>query len=114
MPTQPPKHRTEQDRQERPRFDTVIRKSVLQALGEPEDLLSVQVRPLWEDRYRVNIFVGPEAAWARIAHSYFIAIDDAGHILASSPLIRRQYGPGIEGRPSAVLSRERRPPTTAE
>jgi hypothetical protein len=51
----------------------------------------VQVRRLWGNRYRVNVFVGPDAATARIAHGYFVTVDPGGAIVASDPEIRRRY-----------------------
>jgi hypothetical protein len=51
----------------------------------------VQVRSLWGDHYRVNVFVGPDPAMAKVAHSYFLVADGDGNILASTPTITRQY-----------------------
>jgi peptidylprolyl isomerase len=69
----------------------LIRAQVIRRLGEPEQLLKVQVRPLWDNRYRVNVLVGPDAASARVAHGYFVTVDPAGAIVASHPEIRRRY-----------------------
>jgi hypothetical protein len=68
-----------------------IGRQVMGVLGRPEHLHMVQVRPLWDDRYRVNIFVGPDAASVRVAHSYFLMIDDKGTITDSIPKITKQY-----------------------
>jgi hypothetical protein len=51
----------------------------------------VQVRPLWDAYYRVNVLVGPDAASATIPHSYFVVADGDGNVLESSPKVRRQY-----------------------
>ena len=64
---------------------------MLHALGEPGDLLRVQVRPLWEGNYRVNVFVGVNAASARVANSYFVVADGDGNVLESTPEVRRLY-----------------------
>jgi len=64
---------------------------VMQTLGQPGNLLMVQVRPLWEDRYRVNVFVGADIACAKVAHSYFLAADGDGKILRSTPQIAKRY-----------------------
>ncbi len=69
----------------------LIREQVLHALGEPGDLLKVQVAPLWQDNYRVNVYVGADAACARIPHSYFVMVDGDGNVLDSTPKIQRQY-----------------------
>jgi hypothetical protein len=37
-------------------LNALVREQVLHALGEPEGLLNVQVRPLWEGHFRVKIF----------------------------------------------------------
>jgi hypothetical protein len=64
---------------------------VLDRLGRPRDLRSVQVRPLWNDRYRVNIFVGADVASVRIAHSYFLVVDPQGSVIAATPKITKEY-----------------------
>jgi hypothetical protein len=73
-------------------LNAVIGRQVIRALGDPADLLRVQVRWVWEDHYRVNVFVGVNDGSARIAHSYLLGTDGDGTILASSPKITRQYG----------------------
>jgi hypothetical protein len=77
-------------------LSAVIGNHVLRALGRPGDLQGVQVRPLWEDRYRVNVLVGRDPASARVVHSFFLVVDGAGNILAATPTVTRRYGPGGE------------------
>jgi hypothetical protein len=72
-------------------LDAAIGRQVLLSLGQPEGLHLVQVRYLWEDHYRVNIFIGVDAASAKVAHSYFLLADSAGKILASTPEIQSRY-----------------------
>jgi hypothetical protein len=82
-------------REERPQPDPLsglIGGRVLRLLGEPAGLHAVQVRGLWQGHYRVNVLVGPDAASAKIAHSYFLVADPEGAILASTPEITRRYG----------------------
>jgi hypothetical protein len=81
-------------RPERDRLNAVIGKHVIHRLGRPNDLLSVQVRRLWDACYRVNVLVGTEAASARIAQSFFLQADGEGNILAATPEITRRYEPG--------------------
>ncbi len=69
----------------------LIGEQVLHVLGTPDNLLSVQVRMLWENRYRVNVFVGPDAASAWVANSYFLVIGSNGDIMTSTPEITKQY-----------------------
>src|SRR3954451_17203062 len=59
----------------------LIREQVVYSLGTPDDLLWVQVRQLWADRYRVNVVVGKDATSARVAKSYFLVTDGDGNIL---------------------------------
>jgi hypothetical protein len=69
----------------------LIRQQVLHDLGEPTGLLRVQVRPLWDAYYRVNVFVGEGATSATISHSYFVESDPDGNVVYASPKVRRQY-----------------------
>jgi hypothetical protein len=68
-----------------------VQRAVLVALGRPPDLYGVAVRPLWENRYRVNVLVGPDPTSVRIAHSYFVEAGEAGDILSATPRITRLY-----------------------
>jgi len=77
--------------QDRRQLIAAIGKQVTNALGQPNDLQQVQVRPLWGDRYRVNVLVGGDAVSTRVAHSYFLVADGNGNILASTPQITKQY-----------------------
>jgi hypothetical protein len=85
--------------------ESLIGKRVILDLGEPSDLVRVQVRELWERRYRVNIYVGPDAISARVANSYFLETDDDGHIMASAPRIKRLYGVAAQP-PTSILTTE--------
>jgi len=76
---------------EREQASTAVDNHVLHTLGRPDGLHRVQVRALWEDRYRVNVLVGPDAASAKVAHSYFLATDADGKVLACPPKLTRQY-----------------------
>ncbi|HYH66059.1 MAG TPA: hypothetical protein VD866_15300 [Urbifossiella sp.] len=67
-----------------------IRAGVLAALGRPAELYRVTVAPLWGNRFRVNVMTGT-AAGVEIPNSYFVTADDAGMILGSEPLLRREY-----------------------
>jgi hypothetical protein len=69
----------------------LIAERVIHALGEPGHLLTVSVRPLWQNRYRVNVFVGTDAASARVVNSYFLEVDDEGAITTSTPTILKLY-----------------------
>jgi hypothetical protein len=66
-------------------------RQVLRDLGSPSGLHLVQVRHLWGNHYRANVFVGPDAASACVAHSYFLVADAEGKIAASTPCITRMY-----------------------
>lgn len=64
---------------------------VLHIVGEPRGLFKVQARRLWADHYRVNLFVGQDAASAKIVNSYFVKVGSDGKILESRPKITKQY-----------------------
>lgn len=88
---QPVKSEPDPVRQDRQKLNLVIGKHVILKLGQPDDLLRVQVRPLWEAFYRVNILVGPDVSSAKIAQSYFLTADGEGNILTATPEIIKRY-----------------------
>jgi len=69
----------------------LVREQVIHCLGQPPDLLSVQVRPLWGTRYRVNVFVGASVASAKVTDSFFLVLGADGNILEATPKIKRRY-----------------------
>jgi hypothetical protein len=73
------------------RLALVISASVMKALGQPADLFRVTVVRLWGSHYRVNVQTGTDVASARIAHSYFLTVDESGRVIASEPAIARLY-----------------------
>jgi len=83
-------------KEERERLNAAVGKRVMDTLGKPGDLRAVQVRWLWEHHYRVNVFVGLDAASAKVANSFFLVADDDGKIIASTPTIQRQYSPLVD------------------
>jgi hypothetical protein len=85
------RERARQKEQEGGLLEAVIRDSVLSELGRPRGLVRVQVKCVWGDCYRVNVFVGADAASAKVAHSYFLEADGDGKVLTSSPAITRAY-----------------------
>jgi len=72
-------------------FNSAIETGVMNVLGRPSNLQRVQVQQVWQDHYRVNIFVGADAVSATVAHSYFLVTDDSGKIVRSTPAIGKQY-----------------------
>ncbi len=63
----------------------LVGEQVLSALGKPDKLYKVQVRPLWEGHYRVNVFVGTDLLSSKVVASYFLLTDQGGHITAATP-----------------------------
>src|SRR5262249_52607396 len=93
MSTQPeePRHEAEQAEHRRT-LEVAVRDGVIRFLGRPAGLRTVQVRQVYGDKYRVNVFVGSEEPGSiRVAHSYFVAADSSGKIIGSTPAITRQY-----------------------
>ncbi len=72
-------------------LNSIIGKHVIHSLGSPGDMLKVQVNPVGNDRYRVNIMVGKNVGSARVANSFFLTADSEGNIVTSSPKITRLY-----------------------
>jgi hypothetical protein len=79
------------EKHKRETLNSLVREQVIHTLGKPGELLSVQVRPLWGQHYRVNVLVGVSIACARIIHSFFLLTDCDGNVLESTPKIKRQY-----------------------
>jgi hypothetical protein len=92
MTTSPQSKARDRSKQDVPdKLEALIGEQVLKVLGQPRDLLRVQVRNLWPGNYRVNVLLGADMASARVAHSYFLAADDDGNIVSSVPPIVKQY-----------------------
>jgi hypothetical protein len=79
------------DRDRRAALIDLIGRHVVRSLGSPVDLLKVQVRPLGNEHYRVNVLVGKGVTSARVSDSFFLTADDEGNIVTSSPEIVRHY-----------------------
>ena len=90
-----PKHKDAPEENPEPRasqrLTDLVGRHVLDQLGRPTNLQRVQVRQLWTDHYRVNVFVGADATSVSLAESYFVVADDAGGIVKSVPPIKRVY-----------------------
>jgi hypothetical protein len=89
LATKPREQRDNPEQRKTETWDALIRDQVIHALGKPNDLFLVQVRPLWGSRYRVNVYVGADSASARLANSYFLTADDDGKIIDSTPPITK-------------------------
>jgi hypothetical protein len=72
-------------------LEAVVGDNVLSELGVPPGLHRLQVRRLWGDHYRANLFLGDDAASFKVAHSYFLSADGNGKILGCCPPIVRTY-----------------------
>jgi hypothetical protein len=94
MPNPPPAERDEEaearDRAAR-QLAAAVCQAVLSGLGRPADLLSVTARQVAGHCYRVNVVTGADPTGARIAHSFFVTVDDQGNVLDSTPPLARRY-----------------------
>jgi hypothetical protein len=79
------------EKPDRRRLSAEIGKHVIHTLGQPGELYRVQVRQLWDNNFRVNVFIGADTNSFRLAHSYFLVADGDGNIVNSTPEITRQY-----------------------
>lgn len=84
-----PKDEMKQARSET--LNNLISEQVIHALGTPIDLRNVQVRKVWDDHYRVNVFVGMNAGSVRVANSFLVVSDSDGRLIGSTPTITKQY-----------------------
>jgi len=91
MPTKQQAEQVDKTNQEGRQLEAAIGEHVLRTLGRPGNLQKVDVRRLWEDHYRVNVFVGADAASIKVAHSYFLVADREGNILESTPRVSGRY-----------------------
>jgi hypothetical protein len=82
---------SDEERQGREKLSTLIGERVIHTLGRPRGLHHVQVRPLWEAYYRVNVLVGEDVASLKIANSFFVEADGDGNLRACSPKLTRQH-----------------------
>jgi len=82
---------TQKKKQEVGLLEAVVRDNVLSKLGQPDDLHRVQVKCVWGNNYRVNVFVGPDAVSSKVAHSFFLKADEDGKILSFGPAITKVY-----------------------
>ena len=89
--TQQLERRSDLERHKRDTLNSLVGEQILHCVGTPRDLLKVQVRPLWDNYYRVNIFIGKDVASAQIADSYFVTVDGDANIIASVPQITKRY-----------------------
>lgn len=88
MPTVAAREQPSQfDRDKQDVLNTLIGERVIRMLGEPDNLIRVQVRHLWASNYRVNVLVGPDVTAAKVAYSYFLVADNDGNITNSIPTI---------------------------
>ena len=86
---QPKDNKMEHEKRET--VDNRIREQVIHALGTPADLHDVQVRMVWADHYRVNVFVGANAGSVKVANSFFVVIGSDGNLITATPKITKQY-----------------------
>ena len=88
---QKPEQPADGEKPVRLQLQALIGDQVMSGLGQPKDLQRVQVRKLWDDHYRVNIYIGPDTTMAIVAHSFFLATDAEGAIIAATPKITKKY-----------------------
>jgi hypothetical protein len=89
----PTKQQREQDRDleqhKTEALRSLVEEQAIHRLGKPVGLRNMQVRRLWENRYRVNVIVGENAVSAKIAKSYFVKSDSDGNIVDSNPAMTK-------------------------
>jgi hypothetical protein len=84
-PTEPTPHKTK--RPEQP--GSTLAKFLLTNIGTPDDLLDVDVKPLWGASFRVNMY--REVRGRRtLTDSFFLQVVQDG-VIANPPLARRYH-----------------------
>jgi hypothetical protein len=68
-----------------------VGEQVLHALGRPPGFCSMQVRVLWENRFRVNVLAGDDLLSAKITDSFFVVTGSKGRIVHTAPPVTRRY-----------------------
>jgi hypothetical protein len=91
MPAKPSEQVPADPKPARPPMNAEVGKFVMRSLGKPLSKHHVQVRQLWQDHYRVNVFIGLDTASAKVAHSYFVVADSEGNVVTSNPAITKRY-----------------------
>jgi hypothetical protein len=71
--------------------EATIRDAITKSLGRVPGLYRVAVVPLWQNHYRVNVLIGPDATSVNIPHSYFVVVGDDGAIISSTPPMVRLH-----------------------
>lgn len=73
--------------------DRWIADTVFKQLGKPKDLFRIQIRNLWGNNFRVNVYREVEERGAiprvEMTESYFVTTDHES--LTSKPAIERKY-----------------------
>ena len=57
-------HAQDIEQHKRELLSALVAEQVIDTLGRPDELLKVQVRPLWQGHFRVNVLVGVDAVSA--------------------------------------------------
>jgi hypothetical protein len=82
--------RREEELQGPEKLRAVTGSQVLRVLGGAGAKGRVDVRPLWDGHYRVNLVVGDGPGCVTIARSFFLRADGAGNVLESTPELTKQ------------------------
>jgi len=83
------KEDVELEEQPVPNHSAELQKLVLKILGKPKDFLKIQAIHLYDNRYRVNVWVHG-ANGAKIIDNFFIKSND-GSILSCDPALNKKY-----------------------
>lgn len=86
----------ENQEEKRPDLSAQIAVSLIQKLGRPKELHMVRVIPLWNNNYRINVWVNvrgeqPIFDQRRISDSFFVVCNEAGDIVEGRPEIEKRY-----------------------
>ena len=74
----------------KPNVSGAVKDIVLKILGKPKDFLKIDAINLYDNRYRVNIWVKEDGRGAKIIDNYFIKFTD-GQIVGCEPPLNKKY-----------------------
>jgi hypothetical protein len=91
LKTLPPDAEDQRRTEEARELATRIGRNIISVLGRPAEFARIVVAPLWDRTHRVNVLTGEDPTSIRIAHIFFVVVDDDGKVLESSPPLARRY-----------------------
>ncbi len=84
----------EQEKKNKDLINERIKEYVFENLGQPKNLYRLDIRSLWENFYRINMWSVDSSSIIEtyvLSDSFFIEISEGGEVIACNPEIKRRY-----------------------